>query len=290
MTAKQQNELRRPPVPPETVTDILGHVHFMTLPARHEVEIERTQEIGTGEQPEQFFLPPKCAALFNPLRKAHWTSFGFSSSFPSRADLDLESSRVHSLQVYNTLWFRLEFLRVLEDYAETTSQAIVSGMNALPPRAFDSQAYFDLGKRVVAAQHRLSYFVEDTDTMFMIGRSLKSLLDAVGVPEALLICFDEDEADEKRYRGILPAMVKTDEEWNLLLSRLLAPALQLKETCLKLSGLVNMIQRLNGTNDSELRSFLAHEIRRRVEEVLGNPEDDDDFSGDDDDSMADAED
>lgn len=110
------------------------------------------------------------------------------------------------------------------------------------------------------------------------------------MPEVLLICFEKDECDD--WEGIpIPRFVEaTDEEWAFLLSQLLAPSLQLKETCLKLSGVANMIQQLNGMGESEIRSFLAQEIRRRVKDVLGNSAyDDDDEFADDDDSMADAE-
>ncbi|KAJ5677596.1 uncharacterized protein N7477_003229 [Penicillium maclennaniae] len=92
----------------------------------------------------------------------------------------------------------------------------------------------------------------------------------------------------------------SNEEYDSLLVNLLDPSLGLKETCLKLSGVVGMIQHLQDLGESEIRTFLAQEIKRRVKDVLGSPEssdiseeeeeedgDGDDDDDDDDESMAD---
>lgn len=72
-----------------------------------------------------------------------------------------------------------------------------------------------------------------------------------------------------------------------MLSRLRDPKFQLNETCLKLSGVMNIIQKLVRLDRCDIRSFLASEIQRRVKEVLGSSNDSD--TKDDDDSMPDTE-
>jgi hypothetical protein len=83
----------------------------------------------------------------------------------------------------------------------------------------------------------------------------------------------------------IPAIeLVSNEEYHSLREELLSPTLGLKETCLKLSGVVHMIQRLRGLERSELRTFLTQEIKRRVKDVLGDSEDSEDepFDNEDD--------
>jgi len=49
----------------------------------------------------------------------------------------------------------------------------------------------------------------------------------------------------------------------------LSPVMGLKETCLRLNGVVDMIQRLGGLDISEKRTFIVGEIDRRIKDVLG---------------------
>jgi hypothetical protein len=61
-----------------------------------------------------------------------------------------------------------------------------------------------------------------------------------------------------------------DKEWPFVLSTLLSPTLGLKETCLRLSGVVDMIERLRGTEELGSRESLIRNIEQRIEHVLGS--------------------
>ncbi|QKX62875.1 uncharacterized protein TRUGW13939_10043 [Talaromyces rugulosus] len=83
-------------------------------------------------------------------------------------------------------------------------------------------------------------------------------------PEVLLIHYNEDEIV---YWGNLPlpdVASVSDDEWSSLLQALLSPALGLKETCVKLRWALDMIERLDGLKESELRTYLVVSIEQRV--------------------------
>ncbi|KAH8697475.1 hypothetical protein BGW36DRAFT_378774 [Talaromyces proteolyticus] len=65
----------------------------------------------------------------------------------------------------------------------------------------------------------------------------------------------------------------SDEECPSLFSRLLSPALGLKEARLRVSGVVHMIEPLEESVISELRTYLVSNIEQRVKSVLGTEED-----------------
>lgn len=127
-----------------------------------------------------------------------------------------------------------------------------------------------------------------SDFRIKIAKRVASLVDAIGVREVLLIHFF-DEVTLPRSIPKLTFIELNDEEWASLFSQLLHPSLQLKETCLKLSGVTHMIEELFGTGQSELRTFLAKEIRRRVQDVFGVVVESDEDEDEDDSSMADIE-
>lgn len=131
----------------------------------------------------------------------------------------------------------------------------------------------------------------------------KTLRDAVGIPEVFLIQFDEDETLDWEEDLPVPriGLDGDRDERQCPLPELLSPEFDLKETCLRLSGVVDMIERLKGLGrNSELRGFLVEHIRKRVRNVFGHPKDyfgreydseEENYSEeeDDDDSMPDAE-
>ncbi|KAJ5560319.1 hypothetical protein N7513_002718 [Penicillium frequentans] len=192
--------------------------------------------------------------------------------------------------IYRTLTARLGVLEVYKDYEEAITQGKSNGMTEEDSRAFAARkTLLGLGK-VMGPGTDVDGFIQDFDLRITIAKRMKSLVDKVGVIDVLLISFDDEELDDEINVPVPRLMESSDEEWTTLLSQLLAPSLQLRETCLKLSGIAHMIQQLNGMGETEVRSFLAQEIRRRVREVLGSStESDQSDDDDDDDSMADAE-
>lgn len=252
-----------------------------------EFEFEQTRHVRTGKQLAGAFVPPKCAVLFDNLRLARWDYFGIPSNITPWFDLRLRDiAAVEPNAVYGVLRARLGLLDLHRDFGEAIKQAKVSGMTEQAAETFASRkVMLDLGKSVDPKQTDIDKFVREFDFRIKIAKRIASLVDAIGVTEVLLMSFDEDEISLPQDIPILKFIEVNDEEWTSLLSQLLKPSLQLKETSLKLSGVVHMIQELYGMGKSGLRPFLAQEIRRRVEDVFGEINE----SDDDDSSMADVE-
>lgn len=286
MTAKEQSQLRQNPAQTSMISVVPNGGERGPRPPQNAVE--QPQEVKSRKQPDGTFIRPKCAALFSHLRDAHWQFFGIPSNLPITFDIRLmHIAAVEPDAVYGALTARIGLLEVYKDYEEAIGQGNSSGMTEKDSRDFAARkTLLGLGK-VMGPGTDVDRFIREFDLRITVAKRVKSLVDNVGVIDVLLISFDDDEIDDEVDIPIPRFMEATDEEWTALLAQLLAPSLQLKETCLKLSGIAHMIQQLNGTGESEVRSFLAQEIRRRVEEVFGNSADSD--QSDDDDSMADAE-
>jgi hypothetical protein len=98
----------------------------------------------------------------------------------------------------------------------------------------------------------------------------QSLVSAVGVPEIFLIDYDDEDTDAWGDIPVPDIVSVNDKEWPFLLSTLLSPTLGLKETCLRLSGVVDMIERLRVTEELGSRESLIRNIEQRIEHVLGS--------------------
>lgn len=251
-----------------------------------EPEDEQARHDRTGKQLAGFSVPPKCAVLFDNLRRAHWSYFGIPSDIKLWFDIRLmHIAAVEPKAVYDVLRARLGLLLLYRDFVEAVEQATASGMTEQAAEIFASRKLMlDLGK-TIPEQTDFDKFVKEFDFRIKIAKRIASLVEATGVIEVLLISFDGDEISLPQDIPALAFIELNDEEWTSLLVQLLRPSLQLKETCLRLSGVVHMIQQLDGMGESVLRPFLAQEIRRRVEDVFGETNQ----SDDDDNSMADVE-
>ncbi|GLI80933.1 hypothetical protein PoHVEF18_009300 [Penicillium ochrochloron] len=251
-----------------------------------EPEFEQARHVMAGKQLAGASVPPKCAVLFDNLRRAHWSYFGIPSDIKPWFDIRLmHIEAVEPSAVYEVLRARLGLLELYRDFDEAVEQATASGMADQAAEIFASRKLMlDLGKTILE-QTDIDKFVKEFDFRMKVAKRIASLVEAIGAIEVLLISFDEDDISLPQDIPALSFIELNDEEWTSLLSQLLEPSLQLKETCLKLSGVVHMIQQLDGMGKSALRPFLAQEIRRRVEDVFGEINQ----SDDDDNSMADVE-
>ncbi|KAJ5896005.1 uncharacterized protein N7473_005404 [Penicillium subrubescens] len=251
-----------------------------------EPEFEQARHVRAGKQLAGTSVPPKCAVLFDNLRRAHWSYFGIPSDI--KPGFDIRQMHIEAVEpdaVYEVLRPRLGLLFLYRDFVEAVEQATASGMTEQAAEIFASRKLMlDLGK-TIPEETDVDKFVKGFDFRIKVAKRIASLVEAIGVIEVLLISIDEDEISLPQDIPALTFIELDDEEWISLLSRLLNPYLQLKETCLKLSGVVRMIQQLDGMGESALRPFLAQEIRRRVEDVFGESNQ----SDDDDNSMADVE-
>ncbi|OOQ82314.1 hypothetical protein PEBR_39639 [Penicillium brasilianum] len=290
MTASQQRRLDEHRTPYAASTMSTKSTAFNGFQKQTHIE-EPVYDQGSHVTPDRqlvaTFVPPKCAVLFHNLRLAHWDYFGIPSDITPRFDKRL--MHIWALEpnaVYEVLSARLGLLELLRDFSEAIKQATLRGMTEQAAETFASRKLMlDLGKSIDPKQTSIDEFAMEFDFRIKIAKRIASLVDAVGVVEVLLISFDDDDVELPNDVPMLTFIELTDEEWVSLLSQLLNPVLQLKETCLKLSGVVPMIEKLDGLEKSTLRTFLAQEIRRRVKDVFGEV----DESDEDDSSMADVE-
>lgn len=286
MTASQQSRPKEHRIA-STASMIFSAIKGIQQQTRIEQsEFEQASQVTTNKLGGSF-VPPKCGVLFDNLRHAHWDYFGIPSDIAPWFDIRLKHiTDIEPNVVYEVLRARLGLLQLHRDFSEEIKQAKASGMTEQVAETFASRKLMlDLGKTIDPQQTSIDEFVMDFDLRIKIAKRIASLVDVIGVTEVLLISFDGDRIE---LPGDIPSLTfieVSDEEWTSLLSQLLNPSLQLKETCLRLSGVVRIIQELDGIGESVLRTFLAQEIRRRVKDVFGES----DESDEDDSSMADVE-
>lgn len=188
-------------------------------------------------------------------------------------------------QVYSVLMLRLALVELANKYTRTMDRVISSGLTAEDARLIASrrlafEAGMAQGVRGQDTESQLDELVQDFEGALSLALQWKALLDAIGVPEVLLL--DCDPGQELYWDDDIP-VPRTEparhHENTCPLTDLLSPGLGLKETCLRLSGLVDMIKRLKESDGPQLRRFLAEEIERRVRDVLGDPDTSSDEEG-----------
>jgi hypothetical protein len=293
MTASQQRQIEehRTPYVAPTMSMISTAMNCIQQQQTQieEFVFEQASHVTPDGQLVATFAPPECAVLFDDLRRAHWDYFGIPSDIKPWFDIRvLDIANVEPNSVYGVLRARLGLLQLHRDFSEAIKQAKLRGMTEQAAETFASRKLLlDLGKSLDLKRTSIDDYAMEFDLRLEIAKRIASLVDAVGVVEVLLISFDEDDIELPQDIPRLTFTKFTDVEWISLLSQLLHPVLQLKETCLKLSGVVHMIKELDGIGESTLRTFLAQEIRRRVKDVFGEVEVDE--SDEDDSSMADVE-
>lgn len=285
MMASQQSRLREhrtPYAPTSTLSTVFGTTYNIPQQTQtEELESEQAEQIGTDKQLVGKAEPPRYAVLFDSLRLAHWDYFGIPSHITLWFDPRLmHITAVEPNAVYQVLRSRLGLLDVYRDFAAAMTQAKASGMTEQAAETFASwKVILDIGKDIGSSSADVDKFVKEFDFRIRIAKRVVSLVDAFGVREVLLIHFDEDEVTLVQGIPMLKFIDLNDDEWESQLSQLLHPSLQLKEACLKLSGVIHMIEELHGMGQSELRTFLAKEkrykaidlARRLGEETVKNP-------------------
>lgn len=277
--------------------------------------IEQPEDDPLGETANSPRCKPKCALYFSSLIKANWDQFGVapSDSEPpsSNGMVNMFSFLVtyEAKHVYDSLESRLSLIELGKQYTKIMEDGMSTGMTAENARSFASRKMiYEAGKGhghevgVENESQRSDKFIRQVDNMISLALGWKTLCDVIGVPEILLVDFDEDDAYHWEDDIPIPRITLTSDHENTCpLPELLSPRLGLKETCLKLNGVVSLMKRLKGLEErSELRAFLAGEIQWRVQDVFGDPSDyhfgqecdtEEDVDGDsdeDDESMPDA--
>ncbi|KAE8413276.1 peptidase A4 family-domain-containing protein [Aspergillus pseudocaelatus] len=299
-----QNVASRQPRP-----DTQGQDQPGLQPAIH--EIEQAKGASSGKAAIVPSPSPKCARYFATLMEAHWKYFGLSSLCRTTLDLanlfiKLETSKANT--VYYALQSRIAMVRLSREYTTSVEDGFSRGMSEEAVRAFIfRKVMFDLGILNEGIDMRANEWKEDKliegfDRSISCALRWKKLYDEIGVPEVFLIRGESAVTDDGEDIADLDFTSMSDEKYGSLMNRLLSPTLGLKETCLKLNGVVDMIQRLRELDQLAVqRKFLAEELKRRVKNVLGDPNylygspggdfgcSKDDGDDDDDESMPDVE-
>ncbi|KAJ5898309.1 hypothetical protein N7504_008597 [Penicillium tannophilum] len=235
-------------------------------------------------QDDVSFIKPKCAVFFDILMKANWENFSFRGPRPDTAN--------------GIMWLseHLAAVDVGKRYTNFFQKAISDGMDEASSRDFASRKLILETEQTTTdpgSQHRSNDddWIKNIDRVICIALRWKHLVDTIGVPEIALLGYEDGYEFEWVDMPVPDIDSVSNEEYASLLEKLLDPALGFKETCLKLSGVVGMIQRLKDLEESEIGTFLAQEIKRRVKDVLGSPElsdvSEEEDEEDDDESMAD---
>ncbi|CRG88102.1 hypothetical protein PISL3812_05129 [Talaromyces islandicus] len=219
---------------------------------------------------------PKCAPYFSSLIKSSWDFFGW----PKLPETDstgtgiMDITTVEANRLYLTLEARRWAINICRRYQSFIQECTGWGLGVEEARVYASQrlayeARKDGAKWVILDDMEATELVLRLESMLTVALRWQSLMDAVGVPEVLLIQYVNGE--QKSWRDLLLPDVTSvsDEDWPSLLQALLSPALGLKEACLKLSGVIDMIECLGGLELSDLRIYLATSIRKRVQGALG---------------------
>ncbi|KAB8233909.1 uncharacterized protein BDW43DRAFT_310905 [Aspergillus alliaceus] len=251
-----------------------------------------------GKQADGAPSRPRCAPYFSSLIRASWHYFGLPISSRECIHVRIaDLARVETESVYRALKGRLFAVDMGRRYASILQEGLSNKMGLEESRAYASRrVLYEKGKESVRPAMQIDglqvpEFVREFDRTITAALRWQGLLDAVGVPEILLIGYEEDETEFWEDIPLPDVASASDEEWPSFMNHLLSPALGLKEACLRLSGVADMIQRLKGLDESELRTYLVDNIGQRVKGVLGNEKTLPGYVDDveDDESMADAD-
>ncbi|KAF7631672.1 hypothetical protein AFLA_012526 [Aspergillus flavus NRRL3357] len=258
MTARQDKQLHPNPPSRKTPPDTQGQGQPGLPLAIHEVQQPKGAPSGKAAMVPS--SKSKCARYFATLMEAHWKYFGLSSFCQPTSNLvslfmELETFKANT--VYCTLQSRIAMVELAREYMSLVDDGVSRGMSEEAVRANISRKLMsNLGMLNEGTAMRIKEGERDElieEFYRSISRALrwKRLHDEFGVPEVFLIEGEPAAADDG----------------------LLSPTFGLKETCLKLSGMVDMIQRLRGLDQlAAQRIFLVEELGRRIKNVLGDPE------------------
>lgn len=246
--------------------------------------IPDSEQCNNGH-PEMQLSLSKCAPYFSTLIKARWASFGKPGSI-NGSPFDFLSflATWESDRVYKLLQSRQCMIFIAREYTRIQQEELSKGMNPEESRARTLQ-------RLMYEEAKEENQVDVHGYADAVTEALRwqSLIDAIGVPEIFLIDYDDEDTDIWGDIPLPDIASVSDEEWPSLLSRLLSPTLGLKEACLRLSGVVDMIERLRGTEELRSREGLVRNIEQRIEHVLGTWKDLPGYFDEDDYSVTDSD-
>ncbi|OGM39923.1 hypothetical protein ABOM_011367 [Aspergillus bombycis] len=304
MTTNQEKQPRQNTPPEQPPPDREGQHHPGLQLAMHEVQ--QPDGAAPGKAAVVTSSNPRCARFFATLMEARWRYFGLSSLSQTTFNLaglfiELEASKANT--VYCTLQSRIAMVELGRQYMTSLEYGVSRGMSEEAARAYISgKVMVDLGMITECTDTRTNEgeilkLIEEFDRSISRALRWKELYDEIGVLEVFLIGGEPAVIDDGEEIPNPDFPFESNEEYYSPLDRLLLPTLWLKETCLKLSGVVDMIQRLRRLDQLAVqRAFLAEELERRIMSVLGGPENlcerpggDCGCSADDDESMPDVE-
>jgi hypothetical protein len=318
--------LNLPVKSPPTTPNLLLSAEFTASESSHSAPF-------SGDTFDDARSTPKCAELFNALKRAGWS---YEQQLRS-AEREPEGSHSHAIKwraamiikasiikLYATLKNREHSIGLHQMYGQGVEGNVAIGFPREKAKrlTFATMIRYLSEKAEVEEDESAINFTLSIVHMVREGRRWQQLIDAVASPEILLIGLDRwgknDEEDNDDYKNEIPSVRSLEKEFykdyksidiakitqsgdDALFAKmkelLMMPDLQLKETCQRLSGLSQLMNRLgeveknfNLDNDddilspiaertkhkagknSELVSYLCSEISKRIRDVLWEPD------------------
>jgi hypothetical protein len=235
---------------------------------------------GNSKQPTNILkeLPvytpivPLCASLFSMLIEVMWSFFGSSRTNP----LEFDISAFKPFSIHQSLRRRLTLIQLHQSWCKIYEAELAKGnteeqstavANANPVLRF-------LGKDKVARLEgeKTAQLIHEFGQMRLRGSRWKELVNAIGSQEVLLM--NENHDDLWDVDPNLNQVIEegTEEAFQRCKERLISSEFDLKDTCIRLSGISHMILALRKLeDDSALQRYISEEIDRRVREVFGKP-------------------
>jgi hypothetical protein len=169
------------------------------------------------------------------------------------------------------------FIRIHQSWRKSYEAELASGSTEEQAKQFADVkvvlTFLTKDTRTSLESEKTAQFIRDLDQTRLIGSRWNKLVHAVGSQEVLLVSVDDEDLWDDDPDPIQVIEEGTEEAFQQCKERLLSYDLGLKDTCLRLSGVSNMILALRKLDeDSEARKFIEGEVKRRVQEVLGKPE------------------
>ncbi|RAH77144.1 hypothetical protein BO86DRAFT_413329 [Aspergillus japonicus CBS 114.51] len=217
------------------------HARSLYLSVRQPHNLGYNQNAGGGA----------AAVLFKSLIQADWSSFGILFSSTTRLPgASIFSSRAVAEKVFSAFILRLELLELLAVHQELVGAGISLGLDAVAARAVASQrlAVWLSGRDGHAEDEpQILDWAQEMDDLIAQAAAWQLLLDTVGGGlEVLLLDYD-----------VHPSTV-------------LHAGLELREACVGLSGVAEMLICLHGSRSCQRRWSLAREIQVRVRSSIRN--------------------
>lgn len=217
-------------------------------------------------------IVPLCVSLFSMLIEVMWSFFGCSRANP----LEFDISAFKPFSIHRSLQRRLTSIQLHRSWCELYEAELAEGnTEEQSTAAADAKLVLRfLGKDKVACLEgeEMAKLIHEFSRMRLRGSRWKELVNTIGSQEVLLMNENNDDLWDVDLNPNQVIEEGTEEAFQRCKERLISSELDLKDTCLRLSGISHMILALRKLeDDSAVQKYISEEIDRRVREVFGKP-------------------